>query len=246
MSWIQGQLEYLATFPTTENWDSYGGLPTSPHARELAVRFLGWLSRKRFPKPHMGPTGDGGVEISWCDEVMWVDIRHDGAVVTSFLEDDEALGSSVVKTEPTPQIDPAKVNEAVEAGTAAITLLADAYYEAVGNAAVEKCVVVHDRHLEALQDATAAVIDRANEPTPLEIQRNALEAAAQAVCRGCREGLPFKNEHRITHVYPPFDFTCGALSVHKLIDELKDSAPADERRPMDSAGAESDIPQFGE
>jgi hypothetical protein len=89
--WLHERLEYLGTFPTTENWDSYGSLPTSDSARILATKFLRWLAEKGFPKPHIEPTGRGGVGVSWADEVMWIEIRSDGAAVTSFLADDEAL-----------------------------------------------------------------------------------------------------------------------------------------------------------
>jgi hypothetical protein len=66
-----------------------------------------------------------------------------------------------------------------------------------------------------------------------DIQRNALEAAAKAVCTWCRDGYAVSGDrHRRTHVYGTGNYApCNAAEIWALIPE--NPAPAVKRRPGD-------------
>lgn len=57
-------LEHLAQLPA--NWDSYGALVVTEAAIESASRLM--------ERPHVSPSPDGGVSVTWTNDHMEVDV----------------------------------------------------------------------------------------------------------------------------------------------------------------------------
>lgn len=55
--------------PTEDNWDSYGGKPTTKEAQDAARQFLSDIVSGRF---HAVPTCKGGVAISEQSDENWI------------------------------------------------------------------------------------------------------------------------------------------------------------------------------
>ena len=59
---VQGLAELLMLPP---GWDSYGALAVDPTHVEAALRVLCLVMREDTPKPSIGPTNRGGVQVEW-------------------------------------------------------------------------------------------------------------------------------------------------------------------------------------
>jgi hypothetical protein len=48
-----------------QGWDSYGGLPLKPEARDFTVRAIGWLGEEDLPTPAVVLGSGGTVQLEW-------------------------------------------------------------------------------------------------------------------------------------------------------------------------------------
>jgi hypothetical protein len=57
------KLQALSVLP--KGWDSYGGLPLRPEAREMAARVLDELQARPMPVPNVALGSEGNVHLEW-------------------------------------------------------------------------------------------------------------------------------------------------------------------------------------
>lgn len=93
------KLEALARF--RKGWDSYGGLPLKPRAKELTLQVLRWLRKDELPVPAVALVSGGTVQLEWRikekelevelrdnDTIEFVKVNSDGGIEEGEAEKD--------------------------------------------------------------------------------------------------------------------------------------------------------------
>lgn len=62
---LEAVAEILRLTTQAEDWDSYGGRPTSLRSATTAIQVLASLTPLDLPEPQILPTTDGGVQLEW-------------------------------------------------------------------------------------------------------------------------------------------------------------------------------------
>lgn len=82
-----------------ENWDGYGGMPTTHEAAKLAEKILANTIRLAFKlgiRPSLGPLADGGMDIEWFSPTgheLLVEIPPEGGQMNYVVSKRITLGS---------------------------------------------------------------------------------------------------------------------------------------------------------
>jgi hypothetical protein len=78
------KLQALSMLPP--GWDSYGGLPLRPEAREMAARVLDKLQTRPMPVPNVALGSEGNVHLEWRSTGRELEVELGNGTTIDYLK----------------------------------------------------------------------------------------------------------------------------------------------------------------